>query len=108
MGGGLSSVRVAPGGSMFQELPFNWMSFEPMPVIPVPNMHGKGPLLRQPTQSTTSQSNTKTNTVPQPQANPSRQFDPKQEPTKKDDKEEDSYIYRGGNFTDGNFYTTAR
>jgi len=96
LGGGLSSVRVGPSG-MYQELPFNWTSFDAMPVMPLPQTYtyGRGPLLQAPKQSTVTQQ------VPQkapvPAANPGRQYDPVRPPTKTIDNVDDLTKEESGN-----------
>lgn len=71
VGGNLSSVRVSPSG-MYQELPFNWTSFNAMPVLPRPDAYtyGRGPLLKAPDQNTITQQVPEK--APQPAANPQR------------------------------------
>lgn len=74
-----------------------------MPVLPVPNGYtiGRGPQLNAPNERSIPEQQPQKS--PQPSANPQRQFDPKQSPTDQKNDEEDTYIYRGGNFSDGNF-----
>ncbi|PSL17786.1 RHS repeat-associated protein [Chitinophaga ginsengisoli] len=103
--GGKTSFEWASGSSPFgeitaveriaipQELPFNWSSFDVMPILPRPQSYtyGRGPLLKAPNENTITQQVPEKS--PQPTANPQRQYDPKKTPEKEDNGDDGYYLY---------------